>query len=122
MLSLGVFILPAEFPKDLSRTALYLRKSRSDVEAEAQGEGETLSKHKKALLEVANRNRLNVINIREEIVSGEHISDRPEMQRLLQEVEAGEYDAVLCMDLDRLGRGDMIDQGTILAAFKSSTA
>ena len=113
--------MSAEFPKDLAKTALYLRKSRADFEAEARGEGETLSKHKRALLEVANRNRLNVINVREEIVSGEHISDRPEMKRLLQEVEAGEYDAVLCMDLDRLGRGDMIDQGTILAAFKASS-
>lgn len=38
-----------EFPKDLNRVAIYLRKSRADIEAEMRGEGETLSKHKKAL-------------------------------------------------------------------------
>lgn len=113
--------MPADFPTELNNVSMYLRKSRADVEAEARGEGETLSKHRKALMEVANRNRLNVVAVREEIVSGEHIADRPEMQRLLREVEAGEYDAVLCMDIDRLGRGDMIDQGTILAAFKASS-
>jgi len=111
----------AEIPFDLQKVAIYLRKSRAELEAEARGEGETLAKHKKALLELAARNRLNVVAIREEIASGERIDDRPEMQRLLREVEAGEYDAVLCMDLDRLGRGDMIDQGRILAAFKSSS-
>jgi hypothetical protein len=37
----------------MERVAIYLRKSRSDIEAEARGEGETLAKHKKALLQVA---------------------------------------------------------------------
>jgi len=111
----------AEIPIGLQRVAVYLRKSRADLEAEARGEGETLAKHKKALLELATRNKLNIVSIREEIASGERIDDRPEMQRLLKEVEAGEYEAVLCMDLDRLGRGDMIDQGRILAAFKRSS-
>lgn len=35
-------------------------------------------------------------------------------------MERGEYDAVLCMDIDRLGRGGMRDQGVILDAFKYS--
>ena len=34
---------------------LYLRKSRADMEAEARGEGETLARHEKLLLEVAKR-------------------------------------------------------------------
>ena len=29
--------------------AVYLRKSRADLEAEARGEGETLARHKKTL-------------------------------------------------------------------------
>jgi site-specific DNA recombinase len=107
-------------PKDLERVSLYLRKSRADIESEARGEGETLSKHRRALMEFAQKHRLNIVAVREELVSGEKIADRPEMKRLLQEVETGQYDAVLCMDLDRLGRGDMIDQGNILAAFKGS--
>ncbi|MED0681013.1 recombinase family protein [Aneurinibacillus thermoaerophilus] len=109
-----------EFPKDLNHVAMYLRKSRADIEAEMRGEAETLSKHKKALLELAYKNRYNVVKIYEEIVSGERIADRPEVIKLLTEVEDGVYDAVLCMDIDRLGRGDMRDQGTIIAAFKES--
>lgn len=34
---------------------LYLRKSRADAEAEARGEGETLARHEKMLLDVAKR-------------------------------------------------------------------
>ena len=30
------------------------------------------------------------------------------------------YDAVLCMDIDRLGRGDMQDQGRIINTFKKT--
>ena len=45
---------------------------------------------------------------------------RPQMIELLEEVEAGKYDGVLCMDIDRLGRGNMQDQGRILDAFKKS--
>ena len=37
----------------MSRYCIYLRKSRADLEAEAHGEGETLSRHKTALLELA---------------------------------------------------------------------
>ena len=34
---------------------IYLRKSRSDLEAEAHGEGETLSRHEHTLLELAEK-------------------------------------------------------------------
>ena len=45
-------------------------------------------------------------DIYREIVSGDTISARPEMQRLLRAVEAGIYGAILCVDVDRLARGD----------------
>jgi len=38
----------------------------------------------------------------------------------LQEVEQGLYDAILVMDIDRLGRGRKQDQGIILETFKNS--
>jgi DNA invertase Pin-like site-specific DNA recombinase len=104
----------------MERTAIYLRKSRTDIEAEARGEGETLAKHKKALLKFAKEKGLNIVRIREEIVSGESLLHRPEMQELLKEVERGEYTAVLCMDIDRLGRGNMQEQGLILNAFRET--
>lgn len=108
-----------QFPKDLS-VAVYLRKSREDIQAEMRGEGETLSKHRKAILELSHKNGYNIIKEYPEVASGERIEDRPEIIKLLNDVEDGKYDAVLCMDIDRLGRGDMRDQGTIIATFKES--
>ncbi|GAA0234325.1 recombinase family protein [Metaclostridioides mangenotii] len=100
--------------------AIYLRKSRADLEAEQIGEFETLAKHKATLIKVAKDKNLNIVNIKEEIVSGESITARPKMIELLNEVEDGKYDAVLVVDIDRLGRGNMKDQGVILEAFKNS--
>lgn len=104
----------------MERVAMYLRKSRADMEAEMRGEGETLAKHKKALMSTAKSLGLNIVRIREEIVSGEKLTNRPEMIKLLDEVERGEYDAVLVMDVDRLGRGNMQEQGLILDTFRMS--
>jgi DNA invertase Pin-like site-specific DNA recombinase len=42
------------------------------------------------------------------------------MLRLLSDVEKEKFEAVLCMDIDRLGRGAMSDQGIILETFKAS--
>lgn len=53
---------------------IYLRKSRADLEAEAHGEGETLSRHKVALTELARKRGLAVGVIYEGIVSGETIA------------------------------------------------
>jgi len=104
----------------MERIALYLRKSRADLDAEARGEGETLSKHKKELMELSKQKQFHIIHIYEEIVSGETIIHRPQMLKLLEDVDKGKYEAVLCMDLDRLGRGNMQDQGLILETFKKS--
>ena len=49
---------------------IYLRKSRADAEAEARGEGETLARHRTALLALARRMGLEIGGIYEEIVSG----------------------------------------------------
>lgn len=104
----------------MERVAIYLRKSRADIEAEERGEGETLAKHKKALLKIAQEKKLNIVRIREEIASGESLTHRPQMLELLREVEDKKYDAVLVMDMDRLGRGNMQEQGLILETFRQS--
>lgn len=105
----------------MNNIAIYLRKSRTDEELEKTiGEGETLKKHKKALLKYAKDKNLNIVEIKEEIVSGDSLFFRPEMLKLLQEVEANKYSGILVMDIDRLGRGGMKDQGIILEAFKES--
>ena len=97
--------------------AIYLRRSRADEEAEARGEGETLSRHRTALLDLARRQGLPVVEIYQEIASGDTISGRPEMRRLLADVSARKYAGVLCMAVDRLGRGDSMDQGYIMQTF-----
>ena len=101
---------------------MYLRKSRADLEAEARGEGETLSRHLSTLLQLAQRLHLDVAPdaIYREIVSGDTIAARPLMQRLLEEVQAGKWEGVLCTEVERLARGDTIDQGIVAQAFKYS--
>lgn len=100
--------------------AMYLRKSRADVEAEALGEMETLARHEKILTELAKRKGIKISKVYKEIVSGESIQNRPEMQRLLKDVYARKYKGVLVVELERLARGDTKDQGTVAEAFKYS--
>lgn len=73
-------------------TAIHLRKSRADLEAEARGEGESLARHRARLLAFAERAGLPIVAEYSEIISGDRLSDRPEMQRLLADVAAGMYD------------------------------
>lgn len=96
---------------------IYLRKSRADSEAEMRGEGETLARHEKALTDFASGAGLTVAKIFREIVSGETIAARPQMQLLLSEVSEGLWDGVIVMDIDRLARGNSIDQGIISQTF-----
>lgn len=99
---------------------MYLRKSRKDLEAEAHGEGETLLRHEQLLLSLAKRLNLTITKTFREIVSGETIAARPEMQKLLLEVEQGMCAGVLVVEIERLARGDTRDQGYIAEAFKYS--
>lgn len=99
---------------------IYLRKSRVDLEAEAGGSGDTLERHRKRLFELARSNGYTVTQIFEEVVSGESIAARPEMQKLLRAVETGVAAGVLCMEVERLARGDTSDQGIVAKTFKYS--
>ena len=101
---------------------MYLRKSRADLEAEARGEGETLSRHRRTLTELAIRMHLPLGEVYDEIATGESIAARPQMQRMLADIETGMWAGVLCMDVDRLARGDSIDQGIISQTFLYSNA
>lgn len=101
---------------------MYLRKSRADEELEKQDEFETLNKHKSLLFSYAKEHDITIVKVYEEIVSGESIIHRPEMIKLLADIETKQYTGVLCMDLDRLGRGGMQDQGLILETFKQANA
>ena len=100
------------------RVAIYLRKSRADLDDESKGHGDTLARHRETLLALADRLHVAVGKIYPEVVSGETIASRPQMQALLHDLEAGLWDAVLVMEVPRLTRGSQIDQGIIANAFK----
>lgn len=97
--------------------AMYLRKSRAE---EGEKTDEVLARHKAQLTRYAHDHGVNVTGIYEEVVSGDSLFSRPEMLELLGRIENGEYTGVLCVDIDRLGRGNMKEQGLILETFKDS--
>ncbi len=100
--------------------AIYLRKSREDIESEKYGEGETLARHEKILTTLAEKRNLAIGKIYREVVSAETISERKEMQKLLKDVENEKWTGVLVVEVERLARGDTADQGRVSKAFKYS--
>lgn len=99
----------------------YLRKSRVDLEAEASGGEDTYTKHERIILEMAKRYGVNLIKIyKERPISGERISARPEMLQLLEDIENEQWTGVLVVEVERLARGDTMDQGIVAQTFKYS--
>lgn len=93
----------------------YLRKSRSD-DALLSVE-EVLQKHESILDEWAERNvggKIDENNKYREVVSGETIDDRPEMLKLLKQIESPRVKAVLVVEVQRLSRGDLEDAGRLI--------
>lgn len=103
---------------EMDKYAIYLRKSRKDIEAEKMGEGETLARHKKILTDLAARKGLYVAKIYQEIVSGETIKARPQIQELIKACYAGQYRGIIAVDIDRLSRGNQGDAQAILDTLK----
>jgi site-specific DNA recombinase len=102
---------------------IYLRKSRADVDEERRAavdgkEFDTLARHRRNLMEVIKREGHILVDTFEELVTGESIVERTEIQKMLKRMDNGEVDAVLVMDVDRLGRGDMYDAGILDRAFR----
>ena len=92
---------------------IYLRKSRKDLEFD--NDIDILARHEKQLLELANKKGIHIPpqNILREVVSGENLSERPMMRYLLDKIENGEVKNILCIEIERLSRGNSIDQGII---------
>jgi DNA invertase Pin-like site-specific DNA recombinase len=90
--------------------AEYLRKSRGEST-------EDLIKHRTVLEELCQR-RGWVYIAYEEIETGESLYARPVMQQLLRDISDNMYDAVVCVDLDRLGRGTLGEWDEIKRVFQ----
>lgn len=77
-----------------------------------------MERHLETLQRLAKKMNLNVTHVYAEVVSGESIDSRPQMQTLLRDVETGIYDGVLVVEVERLARGDTSDQGRVAKTFK----
>ncbi len=105
----------------LDKNGIYLvydRKSRSDITLENYKKIDSLKQHEEFLKRRINELGIHIKKWYKEVVSGDNIQDRPEIQKLLKEVELGNIDGVLVVDIDRLARGDTTDQGIISRTFK----
>ncbi len=97
----------------------YLRKSQSDdplltVE-------EVLAKHEKILDEWAEKHlgaKVPEQNKFREVVSGETIKERPEINKVLRLIESPKYKAVKIVEPQRLTRGDLEDIGRLMKLLK----
>ena len=70
---------------------MYLRKSRMDTDFDDVSVEETLNRHRRILESFCKERRLNVVETLEEVVSGESLSARPQMLRLLDLVRSEEH-------------------------------
>lgn len=115
-----MYILPQ---LSLEEIAYYLRKSRADdpnmtVE-------EVLTKHEERLDALTERlfpgkGRVPEANRFREIVSGETIDSRPKIQELLRKAESPKIKAIMCVEPQRLSRGDLEDIGRLVKLLRYS--
>ena len=105
-----------EYPKFYSyKVKKYGRKSRMDDPLLSVEE--VLEKHNKILDEYAEKYLGGPIpeeNSYMEVGSGESLKDRPEITRLLRDIEDPEVQAILVVDVQRLSRGDLEDAGRLI--------
>lgn len=101
------------------RYAKYLRKSREEKNLSTE---EVLKSHNLILNEVCTRLNIKVDeeDTYKELVTAESIAVRPQMQKLLAKIEDGYYDGVLCYEVQRLCRGNGVDQAIISETFKAT--
>lgn len=109
--------LPRLAPNEI---LMYLRKSRTDDPALSVSD--VLLKHEMILNEWTERNfpgqTIPEGNRFREIVSGETIEERKEVQKVLRLIESPKYKAVLIVEPQRLSRGDLEDVGRIMKLFR----
>ncbi len=99
---------------------MYLRKSRADKDFSDEPVMDTLKRHKARLDDFCHSQGIVIDQVFYEVVSADSIAARPEMIKLLAAVESGKYTGVVVVDLERLCRGNTIDQGIVVNTFKYS--
>lgn len=97
----------------------YLRKSQSDDPL--MSVEEVLAKHEKILDSWSEKNLGGKTPEKQkyrEIVSGETLKERPEIQKVLRLIESPKYRAIKVVEPQRLTRGDLEDIGRIMKLLK----
>lgn len=97
----------------------YLRKSQSD-DPQLTVE-EVLAKHEAMLDEWAEKHlggKVPEENKYREVVSGETLKDRPEINAALRRIESPKIKAIKCVEPQRLTRGDLEDIGRLMKLLK----
>lgn len=100
---------------------MYLRKSRQDDPN--QTVAEVLAKHEQILQDYARKEFGGAIpeeDIYREVVSGESIDDREEIQKVLARIEDPQVAGVLVVEPSRISRGDLADCARVISAFRFS--
>ena len=100
---------------------MYLRKSRQDDPN--QTIAEVLAKHEQILQEYARKEFGGEIpeeDIYREVVSGESLDDREEVQKVLGRIEDPNVAGVLVVEPSRISRGDLADCARVISAFRFS--
>lgn len=98
---------------------VYLRKSRSDDPMLSVEE--VLEKHETILDEWAEKSlgeKIPEENKYREVVSGETLKERPEINKVLRQIESPKIKAVCIVEPQRLTRGDLEDIGRLMKLFK----
>jgi len=97
---------------------LYARKSSESAERQVL----SIDSQTKEMLQIAERDKLNVVEIKRESHSAKATGERPVFNELLREVREGKFNGILTWAPDRLSRNagdlgavvDLIDQGLLV--------
>ena len=76
---------------------------------------ETLSRHRTILEKFCKDKKINVVEVLEEVVSGEVLAVRPKMMRLLEQVNTGMYNGAVCME-QHLGSGALPENAAAVSS------
>ena len=103
--------------KKTYRTAMYLRLSKGDADVDGMDKAESNSiTNQRMLIEhfLEKNPELNLVGVyADDGYTGTNF-DRPEMKRMMDDVEAGKIDCIVVKDLSRFGR-ERIETGTYIA-------
>lgn len=112
-------ITPYELGKiSVRKVIIYLRKSRAEGKESVE---EVLSRHETILQEHAVQTfgeKIPEENIYREVVSGETIDDRVEIQKVFHRLEKEEGSVLLVIEPQRISRGEMLDCGRVVQILK----